>query len=204
MQRFDRYVLSQLVTLFGFFALVLVLVYWVNRAVILFDRLVADGHSAGVFLEFTALSLPSVIAFVMPIASFAAAVYVTNRLSNDSEMTVVQAAGYSPWRLARPVLVFGVLVAAMTTVLTHMLVPASLQQLHLREQQISGDLTARLLREGAFLHPTPGVTFYVRDITTEGELRDVLLADRRNPAREVIYTAERAYLVRDTPRGRNW
>ena len=73
MARFDRYMLSQLMVLFGFFALVLVSVYWVNRAVILFDRLIADGHSAGVFLEFTVLSLPRVIGLVLPMAAFAAA-----------------------------------------------------------------------------------------------------------------------------------
>ena len=70
MQRFDRYVLSQLMVLFGFFALVLVAVYWVNRAVVLFDRLITDGHSAMVVLEFTALSLPAVIALVLPMATF--------------------------------------------------------------------------------------------------------------------------------------
>ncbi|MEE3316364.1 MAG: LPS export ABC transporter permease LptF, partial [Pseudomonadota bacterium] len=40
MPKFDRYLLSQLTVLFGFFALVLVSVYWVNRAVRLFDRLI--------------------------------------------------------------------------------------------------------------------------------------------------------------------
>ena len=105
-QRFDRYMLSQLLVLFGFFALVLVAVYWVNRAVVLFDRLIADGHSAGIFLEFTVLSLPAVVALVLPMSAFAAAVYVTNRLSNDSELVVVRATGFSPWRLARPVLAF--------------------------------------------------------------------------------------------------
>ncbi|WP_146588019.1 LPS export ABC transporter permease LptF [Puniceibacterium confluentis] len=198
MARFDRYVLSQLMVLFGFFALVLVSVYWVNRAVILFDRLIADGHSAGVFLEFTALSLPNVIRMVLPMAAFAAAVYVTNRLSSESELTVVQATGFSPWRLARPVLIFGLIVAAMMSVLTHFLVPKSLEQLRLREAEISGSVSARLLREGAFLHPTSGVTFYIRDITTDGELRDVFLSDRRQEDRVVTYTAEQAYLLRDT------
>jgi lipopolysaccharide export system permease protein len=187
--------LSQLMVLFGFFALVLVAVYWVNRAVVLFDRLIADGHSAGVFLEFTALSLPGVIMLVLPMASFAAAVYVTNRLMGDSELTVVQATGYSPWRLARPVLLFGVIVALMMSALTHFLVPASVSQLKEREVEISGSVTARLLREGAFLHPGPGVTFFIRDITPEGELRDVYLSDRRQDDREVTYTAERAYVV---------
>jgi len=187
--------LSQLMVLFGFFALVLVAVYWVNRAVILFDRLIADGHSAGVFLEFTALSLPGVIALVLPMASFAAAVYVTNRMIGDSELTVVQATGYSPWRLARPVLLFGVIVALMMSVLTHFLVPASISQLKQREVEISGSVSARLLREGTFLHPGPGVTFFIREITPEGELRDVYLSDRRTDDRETTYTAERAYVV---------
>lgn len=183
--------------LFGFFALVLVSVYWVNRAVILFDRLIADGHSAGVFLEFTALSLPNVIRMVLPMAAFAAAVYVTNRLSADSELTVVQATGYSPWRLARPVLMFGLVIALMTTMLTHFLVPASLGQLRDRETEISGSVSARLLREGAFLHPVSDVTFYIRDISADGELSDVYLSDRRQSDRSVTYTAERAYLLRD-------
>ena len=42
--------LSQLIMLCGFFGLVLVLVYSINRAVLLFDQLIADGQSAGVFI----------------------------------------------------------------------------------------------------------------------------------------------------------
>ncbi|MFP4274660.1 MAG: LPS export ABC transporter permease LptF [Paracoccaceae bacterium] len=182
--------------LFGFFALVLVSVYWVNRAVILFDQLIADGHSAGIFLEFSLLSLPKVIGLVLPMAAFAAAVYVTNRLSTESELTVMQATGFSPWRMARPVAVFGLIVAAMMAMLTHVLIPASVTQLKQREAEISGSVSARLLREGTFLHPTPGVTFYIGDITAEGELRDVYLSDRRQPARPVAYTARNAFLLR--------
>ncbi|NDV99504.1 LPS export ABC transporter permease LptF [Salipiger sp. PrR002] len=188
--------LSQLMILFGFFSLVLVMVYWVNRAVNLFGDLIADGHTGGIFLEFTLLSLPAVIGIVLPIAAFAAAVYVTNRASNDSELTVVQAAGFSPWRLARPVLVFGVIIGAMMAVLTHALVPLSIAQLREREAEISGSVSARLLHEGTFLHPTKGVTFYIREISPEGELRDVFLSDRRQEGREVIYTARTAYILR--------
>ena len=189
--------LSQLFVLFSFFALVLVAVYWVNRAVILFDELIADGHSATVFLEFTALSLPKVIGMVLPMAAFAAAVYVTNRLSGDSELTVMQATGYSPWRLARPVFVFGLLVAVMMNILTHVLIPSSLEQLKEREREISGSVSAKLLREGVFLHPADGVTFYIREISPEGELRDVFMSDERDELRHITYTAERAYLLRD-------
>ncbi|WP_244437486.1 LPS export ABC transporter permease LptF [Roseivivax isoporae] len=195
--RFDRYMLSRFMMLFGFFALVLVSVYWVNRAVILFDRLIGDGHSARIFLEFTMLSLPNVILLVLPMAAFAATTYVTNRLSGDSELAVVQATGYSPWRLARPALAFGLIVMMMMLVLSHYLVPASLAQLREREVEISGSVSAQLLREGAFLNPSTGVTFYIREITADGELRDVFLSDRRQEDRAVTYTAATAYVLRE-------
>lgn len=196
MSRFDRYMLSQLVLLFSFFALVLVAVFWINRAVVLFDRLIGDGQTALVFLEFTALGLPKLITTVLPIAAFAGATYVTNRLMRESEMTVMQATGTGPWRLARPVLIFGVIVALMMSLLSHLLVPLATAQLNQREAEVSQNVTARLLTEGAFLSPAEAVTFYTRAVDEDGVLRDVFLSDRRDPASRVIYTAAEAYLVR--------
>lgn len=196
MYRYDKYVLSQLLILFSFFALVLVAVFWINRAVVLFDRLIGDGQSAMVFLEFSALTMPNLIRTVVPLSTFAASVYLTNRLNSESELTVMLATGSSPWRLARPIAVFGVITALMLSVLTHYLVPASLQQLALREADISQNVTARLLTEGEFLHPTDGITFYAREINTDGTLRDVFLSDQRDPARSITYTSAQSYLVR--------
>lgn len=197
MARFDRYVLSQLFAMFGFFSLVLVSVYWINRAVILFDRLIADGQPASVFLEFTALSLPNVVRMVLPLSAFAASVYVTNRLASEGELVVMQATGYSPWRLARPVVILGLIVGTFMMVLTQYLVPSSLEQLRFRENEISGTLSAKLLREGEFMNPTEGVTFYIREITPEGVLKDVFLSDRRNTYRASTYSSVEGFLVNE-------
>ena len=183
--------------LFGFFSLVLVLVYWINRAVLLFDQLIADGQSAGVFLEFTALSLPSVIRIALPLAAFAAAVYVTNRMSTESELTVVQATGYSPFRLARPVLYFGLIVSLLMSLLMHFLVPMSSARLAERQAEIAQNVTSRLLTEGQFIEPINGVTFYIREITPTGELLDIFLSDTRAQNEHVTYTAAQAFLVRE-------
>ena len=196
MSRFDRYLLTQFLTLFGFFALVLVLVYWINRAVGLFDRLIGDGQSALVFLEFSLLTLPNVIRIVLPVAAFAATVHVANRLTQDGELVVMQATGFSAFRLARPVLMFGLIVAAMMTALTHFAVPASRAILADRSAEIEANVTARLLTDGQFMHPADGVTFYIREITANGELRDVFLSDDRSATGRTSYSAKRALLVR--------
>ncbi|MCE6970839.1 LPS export ABC transporter permease LptF [Cereibacter sphaeroides] len=196
MSKFDRYLLSQLVALFGFFSLVLVLVYWINRAVGLFDDLISDGQSALVFLEFSLLALPNVIRLVLPLSAFAATIYVVNRLSQESELVVMQATGFSAFRLARPVVSFGLIVALMMLVLMNVLVPASRAILAARSAEISENATARFLRDGAFLHPADGVTLYIREISDTGELMDLFLADDRHPLRSTVYTARRALLVR--------
>lgn len=194
--RFDRYMLSQLMALFGFFSLILVLVYWVNRAVLLFDRLIGNGQTALVFFEFTALTLPNVIRMVLPVSAFAASVYVANRLSNESELVVVQSAGMSSFRLARGALAFGVIVALSMAVLVHVLVPASRTVMAERQAEMTTNVSARFLTEGKFLHPAEGVTLFIRHITPSGELQGLFLSDARAKDSRTTYTAQRALLVK--------
>ena len=196
MSRFDRYLLSQLLALFGFFALVLVAVFWVNRAVGLFDQLIGDGQSALVFLEFSILTLPNAIRLVLPVAAFAAAAYVTNRLMQESELVVMQATGFSMFRLARPVVYFGLCVMIMHAVLSNFLVPASQRILSERSSEISQNVTARFLNAGQFMHPSKGITLYIREITPTGELLDLFLSDERAAGSRAIHSARKAFLVR--------
>ena len=187
--------LSQLTVTFGFFALVLVSVYWVNRAIVLFDRLIGSGQSAMMFLQFTAMTLPNVILLMLPVAAFVATVYVSNRMISESEMVVMQSAGQSAWALLRPALYFGLGVAAIMALLAHVLVPLSRTEIRNLENTVSQDVTARFLTEGEYLHPSKGLTLYVRDITELGELKDVMLSDQKDPKTRTLHLAKRALIV---------
>lgn len=194
--RFDRYILSQLMRVFGFFSLVLVGVYWVNRAVILLDRYLSEGQAGSLVLELTLLSLPSIMVIVLPIAGFVATAYTTNRLYSDGELVIVQATGFSNYRLVRPFLVFGLLLSVLLSVLAHVIVPISVRQLNEREAELIDAISARLLVPGTFQSPTKGITVYVRDIAADGTLESLLVMDRREPGRETTYSAKTALLVR--------
>jgi lipopolysaccharide export system permease protein len=192
--RFDRYILGQLLGLFAFFTLLLVALYWINRAVSVFEQILSDGQTALVFLELTALSLPYVISEVVPVSAFAAAVHVAHRMVSESEMVVMQAAGFSAFRLARAAIVYAALVALGMAALLHGLVPASRVALAERQAAITADVSARFLRDGEFQFPSPGIAFFIREITPEGELRDIYLADTRDPDQQITYTARSAVL----------
>ncbi|WBU57328.1 LPS export ABC transporter permease LptF [Paracoccus sediminicola] len=196
MNRIDRYILKLMLIFFGFFALVLVAVYWVNRAVSLFETLIGDGQTALVVLEFTVLTLPLVISVVLPVAAFAATAYGTNRLSGESELVAMQAAGLSPWRMARPVLVFGVFVGIMVAVLVHALVPLARARIADRQEQIAENVTAQFLNPGVFQYPAQGITLFIREISPQGELGGLFLEDARDGGAVTSYSAEEALIVK--------
>jgi lipopolysaccharide export system permease protein len=61
---------------------------------------------------------------------------------------------------------------------------------------MSENITARFLDAGQFSHPAAGVTLYIREISPEGELLDMFLADERSQTRRTVYTAGRALFLR--------
>lgn len=193
--RYDGYMLRQLIAMWVFFTLVFVGVFWISRSVGLFSTLLAGGHSPWVSFEMTAFTLPTLLRTVMPVSTFAAVVFVTNRLRRESEMVVLQAIGASPLRLARPVLYFAVVASCMIASITLYLRPESLAAFDRREAELEQDIGPKLLQEGTFLHPVESVVLYLGEVNADSTLRDVFLSDRRNPDQTLNYTAAEAYVV---------
>ena len=197
MSRIDRYIFWQLLGFFGFFSIILIAVYWVNRAVGLLETLLGDGQSLGVFVQMSLLSIPSVVELIVPMAAFGAAAFTANKLAGDSELVILQATGFSFWRIMRPVMYFGAVVAIFTALVTNYLIPEAATQLRELNAEIAKNTTAKYLKEGQFHTPSDGIVLYFRDITDNGELLDIFIADSRNLRFQQVYTAQRAFVVND-------
>ena len=181
--------------MFGFFSLILLFIYWINKAIALFDKLISDGQTFLVFLEFSILTIPPIIPIIAPLATFAAAIFVTNRLKNDSELTIMQATGFSPLRLSRAIFLFGLVVTIILLIVSHYLIPKSNNILLQRQNEVAASLNAKLLRIGSFIHPQNGITFYIGDITSSGIIEDVFVFDERNKSQETVITSKSGYLI---------
>lgn len=196
MNRFDRNVFFQLVSAFSFFALILALVFWINRAVVLLDRILANGESIAVFLEISLLTLPTLIQRTLPIAAAVASIYIANRLSDDSELTIARATGFSPLQIAKPAFGFGAVVFVFMSLLSHVILPLADTQFNEAEESLRQNFISRLLTPGEFISPTDDVTIYIREVTSAGVLEDIFLADNRSEDTNVTYTATTAYLIK--------
>jgi lipopolysaccharide export system permease protein len=192
----DRYLLRELVRPFGFFVVVLTGVIWLTQSLRVIDTVVNSGQGAGVFVEFSALLLPFVMTIVLPLAAFGATLYAFNRLFAESEIVAMMAAGASGLGLARPVALFGAAVAVATAVTTIWLTPTAAQTMRDRIAALRADIANALIFEGQFLHPSRGLTIYVRENDGAGAMRGVFVSDRRDEAAEITYTAREALLTR--------
>lgn len=197
MSELNRYLFKQLLGPFGFFALVFAGVLWLTQSLKLFDTLISNGQSAGAFLEFSALVLPNVMLFVIPLATFAASLYTLNKLYSESELVVMLMSGRSPWSLAGALLMFGVFSMVALFVFTLYLIPISRTQLEDRLLEVRTELTSSLITEGRFNHPAPGVTTFIQDTNTDGEMAGIFIHDARDKEGPVTYSADRAVLVKD-------
>ncbi len=202
MNRLDRYILTQLLGPFGFFTLVFAGIIWLTQALGLIDRVIANKQSALIFLEFSTLILPRVLASVLPLAAFGSTLYAVNRLYAESELTVMMATGRSNFRLLVPFVAFGAIVAAMMYSVTLYLNPLSTARLAHRMDEIRNEVANSFIAEGAFVHPSEGVTLYVSDTSRDGEMVGIFLNDQQDAAHPVTYSAQKALLLRENENAR--
>jgi len=172
------------------------------QALRLVDSVIANGQSMLVFLEFSALVLPNVMIFVLPLSTFAATLYTANRMYVESEMVVMLMAGQSPWALARPMLIFSAGIAVATAIVSLYLYPVSARMLLDRQFEMRAELTNSMIQAGRFRHPVAGVTVFIENTSEKGEMAGIFLHDARDEEQAVTYSANRAIMVKDGDEGR--
>ena len=197
MKHYNHYVLGRLTQAFGFFSLILMLAYWINRSLGIFSSLIRDGQSTIVFFELIFLFLPQVVAIILPIAALAATIFIINRMSSESELVILDAAGLSPFAILKPFVYFAFLTSILTAILSLYLVPISRSQMDFRTEMISKDIISKLISDGSFLHPVKNMTIFVSSVNTNGELEDIFIHDQRSKDRDLTYVATRAVLVKE-------
>ncbi len=171
-------------------------VIWLTQSLRLLDVIITKGQSAGTFLAFSALVLPSVLSLVLPVAFFAAVLYALNRLHGDHELIVLAASGLSAYGFIRPILLLSCSVASIVLVINAGLMPAANTVLKGQILEIRADIAASLLREGAFSNPIPGLTVYIRGRNSSGDMLGILVHDNRDLENPVTYMAESGALVK--------
>lgn len=152
--------------LFFFFDLVDEL-RWVGRSGV-------SGYQMGHALAFVALSLPSHLYELLPITVLIGTIYVTARMAQSSEFTIMRTSGLGPWLALRTLLSLGGVFVLVTFAVGDYLAPAADRTAQLIKAQYLGKLTSGAT--GAWLKERQddlSVAVNVRALSPQGDMLDV-------------------------------
>jgi len=196
MKIYARYIALRITAPFVLIALSLTGLVWLSQSLRFIDFIVNRGLDATMFLYLSSLLIPSLLGVILPIALFLSVLIAYNRLTQESEVVVLKSAGISKIGLIKPALFVAFWVTVFGYIISLYLLPTSYRAFKDMQAFIRDNYVSVLLQEGVFNSPTKNLTVYVRKINENGELKGLLMHDRRIPSKPVTMMAEQGRLIR--------
>jgi len=185
-------------TTLGAFLIVLVsltAVIWVTQALRDIDIMTSQGQTILVFVGITGLIIPLLVLVIAPIALLIAVAHVLNKLSNDSEIIVMNAAGMSPWVLFRAFMAAALVVSLLVGAISAYFAPKGLRMLRDWLTEVRANVVSSIVQPGRFTPIENGVTIHIRERRPNGQLAGIFLDDRRNPNERITVLSENGELL---------
>ncbi|HET6925697.1 MAG TPA: LptF/LptG family permease, partial [Hyphomicrobiaceae bacterium] len=185
-------------TTLGAFLVVLAsvtMLMWMTQALRNVDLMTNQGQTILVFIGITGLIIPLLILLIAPIALMIAVGYTLNKLSTDSELIVMNAAGMAPWRIFKPFLAVGIVVALVVAAISMYVSPKSLRELRRWATEVRAEVVTSNVQPGRFAVVDGRMTMHVHDRAPNGQLLGVLIDDARDAKERVTILAEKGSVL---------
>jgi len=193
----DKYIFR---TTLASFALVLVSltgVIWITQALRGIDLMTSQGQTIVTFLGITSLIIPALVLIIAPIALMIAISHTLNKLATDSEIIVMNAAGFSPFRLFRPFFYATCVVSVLVAFIAAYLAPDGMRRIKNWDAEITADVLTNILQPGRFAQLDQNLTIRIRERLPGGVLGGIFVDDRRDPKERVTIIADHGTVLRN-------
>ncbi|MBV8060420.1 MAG: LptF/LptG family permease [Alphaproteobacteria bacterium] len=195
MNRLAFYLFRQLLGTFLFAAIAISFVVLFSQMFRLLSLVINNASTLWVFGKLLGLSVPTFLPLVLPISLGVATLFVYHKLSVDSELVVMRAAGIGPMTQALPGLVLAFITVGLCFVLTLWLTPKANRDLVNLQYKVRNSYAVFLSRPGSFNDITDGLTFFTRKRGDNGGLEGVLIHDIRKPEMPITIMADTGQIV---------
>ena len=193
----DKYIFR---TTLASFALVLVSltgVIWITQALRGIDLMTSQGQTIITFLGITSLVIPALVLIIAPIALMIAVSHTLNKLATDSEIIVMNAAGFSPFRLFYPFFYATCVVALLVAFISAYLAPDGMRRIKQWDAEITADVLTNILQPGRFAQLDQNLTIRIRERVPGGVLSGIFVDDRRDPKERVTIIADHGTVLKN-------
>jgi lipopolysaccharide export system permease protein len=200
--RIQKYILREVCVPFVLGIALFTFVLLLSRMLKLIELIIDKGVPFSEILSlFTAL-LPSFFVITVPLSFLLATIIAFGRLSADSEVVAMKAAGLSLYQLAKPILVLAIMVSLFTGWLTTYAEPLGRSSLRQQLLNIAFSRAAVAIVPQVFNEEIDGLMLYANEVDPKsGALKEVFISDDRMGQPAVI-TARKGRIYTDKSNGK--
>ena len=156
---------------------------------------VSQRQAAWVFLQLVLLTIPNLVAFVLPIAAFVATLFTVNKLHTEQEIVVCFAAGMNRWQVAAPAMRLCAWAAMVMLVISLWIAPWCARISREKLFEIRTDVVGSLVKEGQFAESPGGLTVYAQRVDAENRLHNLFLHQLKADRSSATYDAKSGVIV---------
>ena len=179
MKIFNSYLLKNLFIATAFIAIILAFVIFLTQSLRFLEIIINAGAAGSAFIILTSLALPRFFEVILPIAVMSATLFLYNKMTIDSEITAIRATGFSSFSLAKPAIILGISITTMLWGITMWIAPVSLAKMQNMRHELKSEFSTLLFKEGVFNQVGNGLTVYIKERTSKGDLAGLMIHDTR-------------------------
>lgn len=194
----SRYLFRELLGPFFLALLIFSSVALMASIVDLMDMVINKGLPPGQIARLLFYTLPSLLVFTVPMSVVLAVLIALGRLSADAEIIALKSSGISLYQMMPPFVVLCVVGFILTALCSVSLEPLGKRAFRGYVKNMDSRHLAAGLEGGVFNDTIEGMVIYVEDFEPDSfRVRNIMISDRRDPARPVVIVARSGIILSD-------
>ncbi|CCM75016.1 LPS export ABC transporter permease LptF [Rhizobium mesoamericanum] len=189
MKLLETYIFRRVGQMFLVALLPVLAIIWTTQVLQRVNLVTDSGQSMGSFAKLATLILPSIIPIVLPFAIVIGVTQTLTTMNNDSELTVIDAAGAKRSIILRPILILAAVVSVFSFLVDNVVEPKAKTGVRQMVAAAYADLLSTVIEEKNFRRIDTGLYVQISERLAGRVLKGLFVVDERDPAFELIYYA---------------
>jgi LPS export ABC transporter permease LptF/LPS export ABC transporter permease LptG len=205
MRILTRYILREMVgpTLLGFAFYTFIIL--MRQLFELAEMIIKRSLGFGAVVKLLGLSIPHIIVLTIPMSLLFGILIAVGRLSSDSEIIAMRAAGISTSTIYRPVLYFSFVLFLVNLYLMNAVLPRGNSALQRLKADLFASSVEKEIKPRVFYDEYENLVIYINDVDQKtGEWNGVFISNSTDPERQSIIVADTGRIATVGPNRQLW
>ena len=170
-------------------------VVWAVQAVNFLDLVTEGGHSLRLYFSYTLLSLPKIIARLMPFSFLIALIITILKFEKDNELIILWTSGLNKIKIVNLVLLISILVTLFQLIMSSTISPRALYMSRGIIKNSDLSFFPSLVKEKKFNDTVKGLTIFVES-KKNNNLKNIFLRDDSDNSESSTIIAKSGYVIK--------